>query len=146
MYFRTFRPVLAGLLLACGVFACALPAGAQSLEIPETPLEKVPEAERPAAQRARTGKFAEYRKLAIQRAEAALKLQAFRKSLRGKEVTESDQNEVARLDQALSKAGDRLDEWAAGKELSPEDLAAMDYIQGEISKAAIEWAKKNSAP
>lgn len=142
---RSSLPALAlAACLAAFLASWAVPAGAQGLDVPETPIEQVPEAKRAAAQKARTGAFAEFRKLAIARAEAALKLQAFRKSLRGKEVTEQDEKEIARLNEVLSKASDRMDDWASAKELTPEDLAAMEFIQDEVTKAALEWARKNA--
>lgn len=134
---------LGALLVLAAATMVAPFALAQSLEVPDVPLDKVPEAQRAAAQRARTGKFGEFKKLSIARAEAGLKLQAFRKSLRGKEQTEADLAKVAKLNDDLSKAGDRMDDWAQGKEFTPEDHAAMDYINQEVTAAALEWGRKH---
>ncbi|MDA0803202.1 MAG: hypothetical protein O2819_05540 [Planctomycetota bacterium] len=134
---------LASIALLALVAALGAPVVAQDLQVPETPIDQVPEGQRAAAQRARMGIFVEYRKLVIARAEAALALQAFRKSLRGKEQTEADLAKIATMDAEVSKAGDRLDSWTEGKELTADDYAAMDYINQEVTRAALAWAKKN---
>ncbi|MDA1007556.1 MAG: hypothetical protein O2800_00935 [Planctomycetota bacterium] len=124
-----------GLAIAWPSSVALAQSDSSGLVVPEVPLDKIPEAEREAAKHARTGKFAEFKKLAITRAVAGMKLQAFRKSLRGKEITESDEKEVAKLADAVSKASDRLDGWGEGKKLTAQDTAAMDYINSEIMRA-----------
>ncbi len=100
-------------------------------EVVTAPASDVPPELQKYAQMAASPKFREFTALAAERHTLQLRASQLRLEMRGTVPTDAQQAEVAAVQQAVGKAGDRMDEYVTSKTWTQDELITMDFIISE---------------